>query len=128
MHFPFLPLCVPRSAVPASLLVPLHYWDCAYTVDSATAENQWLHLPLITQLKKDCRSIFPVAEYGYTTIPTYPSGQIGFMVCSKDPNADVKTPLRKWTKEEEDAKCRYYSSEIHKASFVLPKFAEKALE
>ncbi|KAJ3462844.1 hypothetical protein MRS44_007630 [Fusarium solani] len=96
--------------------------------DSATAENQWLHLPLITQLKKDCRSIFPVAEYAYTTIPTYPSGQIGFMVCSKDPNADVKTPLRQWTKEEEDEKCRYYSSEIHKASFVLPKFAEKALE
>ena len=102
--------------------------DYAYTVDSATAENQWLHLPLITQLKKDCRSIFPVAEYAYTTIPTYPSGQIGFMVCSKDPNANVKTPLRQWSKEEEDEKCRYYSSEIHKASFVLPKFAEKALE
>ncbi|KAJ4142328.1 putrescine aminopropyltransferase [Fusarium falciforme] len=97
-------------------------------VISTQAENQWLHLPLITQLKKDCRSIFPVAEYAYTTIPTYPSGQIGFMVCSKDPNADVKTPLRQWTKEEEDEKCRYYSSEIHKASFVLPKFAEKALE
>ncbi|RSL70820.1 Spermidine synthase [Fusarium duplospermum] len=97
-------------------------------ISTQGSENQWLHLPLITQLKKDCRSIFPVAEYAYTTIPTYPSGQIGFMVCSKDPNADVKTPLRQWTKEEEDAKCRYYSSEIHKASFVLPKFAEKALE
>ncbi|UPL01094.1 hypothetical protein LCI18_012028 [Fusarium solani-melongenae] len=97
-------------------------------ISTQGSENQWLHLPLITQLKKDCRSIFPVAEYAYTTIPTYPSGQIGFMVCSKDPNADVKTPLRQWTKEEEDEKCRYYSSEIHKASFVLPKFAEKALE
>ncbi|KAM5375679.1 hypothetical protein ACJA88_007574 [Fusarium oxysporum] len=31
-------------------------------------------------------------------------------------------------REEEDAKCRYYSAEIHKASFVLPKFAQKALE
>src|SRR5690349_13954236 len=44
------------------------------------AENQWLHLPLITQLKKDCGDVFPVAEYAYTTIPSYPSGQIGFMV------------------------------------------------
>ncbi|KAK2934586.1 hypothetical protein FoTM2_005833 [Fusarium oxysporum f. sp. vasinfectum] len=92
------------------------------------SESPWLHLPLITRLKKDCQAIFPVAEYAYTTIPTYPSGQIGFMVCSKDPKADVKTPLRSWTKEEEDAKCRYYSAEIHKASFVLPKFAQKALE
>ncbi|RGP62260.1 spermidine synthase [Fusarium longipes] len=92
------------------------------------SESPWLHLPLIARLKKDCGAIFPVAEYAYTTIPTYPSGQIGFMVCSKDPKADVKNPIRSWTKEEEDAKLRYYSSEIHKASFVLPKFAAKALE
>lgn len=93
-----------------------------------TAENQWLHLPLITKLKKDCKEVFPVAEYAYTTIPTYPSGQIGFMVCSKDPNANVKVPLRSWSQEEEEKLCRYYNSEIHKASFILPTFAKKALE
>ena len=93
-----------------------------------TAENQWLHLPLITQLKKDCKEIFPVAEYAYTTIPTYPSGQIGFMVCSKDANSNVKVPLRSWTAEEEAEKCRYYNAEIHKASFILPTFAKKALQ
>ncbi|WXC57718.1 putrescine aminopropyltransferase [Fusarium graminearum] len=97
-------------------------------VITTQAESPWLHLPLIARLKKDCGAIFPVAEYAYTTIPTYPSGQIGFMVCSKDPKADVKNPIRSWTKEEEDEKLRYYSSEIHKASFVLPKFAAKALE
>lgn len=93
-----------------------------------TAENQWLHLPLITQLKKDCKEIFPVAEYAYTTIPTYPSGQIGFMICCKDATRDVKTPLRSWTEEEEMEKCRYYSADIHKASFILPNFAKKALQ
>jgi spermidine synthase len=92
------------------------------------AENQWLHLPLIAQLKKDCREIFPVAEYAYTTIPTYPSGQIGFMVCTKDANRNVRVPVRSWTKEEERKLCRYYNSEIHKASFVLPTFAEEALQ
>ncbi len=84
-------------------------------------------MPLIKELKKDCKEVFPVAEYAYTTIPTYPSGQIGFMVCSKDPNANVKVPLRQWTPEEEDRLCRYYSAEIHKASFILPGFAAKAL-
>jgi spermidine synthase len=92
------------------------------------AENQWLHLPLITRLKKDCREVFPVAEYAYTTIPTYPSGQIGFMICTKDASRDVKVPLRSWTPEEEAEKCRYYNAEIHKASFILPNFAKKALE
>ncbi|KAI9172449.1 putative spermidine synthase [Paramyrothecium foliicola] len=96
--------------------------------DYFIAENQWLHLSLITRLKKDCKEVFPVAEYAYTTIPTYPSGQIGFMVCCKDPNRDVKVPVRSWTPEEEEAKCRYYNAEIHKASFILPTFAKKALQ
>ncbi|KAM7193804.1 Spermidine/spermine synthase [Rhypophila sp. PSN 637] len=97
-------------------------------VITTQAENQWLHLPLITKLKKDCGEIFPVAEYAYTTIPTYPSGQIGFMVCSKDPNANVKVPLRKWSAKEEVKLCRYYNAEIHKASFILPTFAAEALK
>jgi spermidine synthase len=97
-------------------------------VITTQAENQWLHLPLITKLKKDCKQIFPVAEYAYTTIPTYPSGQIGFMVCSKDANANVKVPLRSWSREEEVKLCRYYNSEIHKASFILPTFAQEALK
>merc|ERR1712169_104749 len=97
-------------------------------VISTQAENQWLHLPLITRLKKDCKEVFPVAEYAYTTIPTYPSGQIGFMICCKDASRDVKVPLRSWTPEEEAEKCRYYNAEIHKASFILPTFAKKALQ
>ena len=68
-----------------------------------------------------------MAEYAYTTIPTYPSGQIGFMVCSKDPNADLRTPLRSWPREEEDKLCRYYNQDIHRASFILPTFARSAL-
>jgi hypothetical protein len=92
-----------------------------------TAENQWLHLPLITKLKKDCKEVFPTVEYAYTTIPTYPSGQIGFMVCCKDANRDVTKPLRNWTPEEEDKINRYYNADIHKASFILPTFARAAL-
>ena len=91
------------------------------------AENPWLHLKLIVDLKKSCKEVFPVAEYGWTTIPTYPSGQIGFMVCTKDGSRDVKKPLRSFSPEEEDKLCKYYSSKIHEAAFVLPKFAEKAL-
>lgn len=91
------------------------------------AENQWLHLKLITQLKKDCKQVFPTVEYAYTTIPTYPSGQIGFMVCSKDASVDLKNPLRSFSAEQEEKELKYYNADIHKASFVLPTFARAAL-
>ncbi|KAI9035384.1 spermidine synthase [Aspergillus affinis] len=91
------------------------------------AENQWLHLSLISNLRKACKEVFPVAEYAYTTIPTYPSGQIGFMVCCKDANRNVREPSRTWSREEEERLCRYYNQDIHRASFVLPNFARKAL-
>ncbi|EKG13563.1 Spermine synthase [Macrophomina phaseolina MS6] len=96
-------------------------------VITTQAENQWLHMPLIAKLMKDCKEVFPTVEYAYTTIPTYPSGQIGFMVCCKDGNRDVKKPVRSWSTEEEEKLCKYYSKEIHEASFVLPNFARKAL-
>lgn len=50
------------------------------------------------------------------------------MVCCKDANRNVKVPVRSWTPEEEEKLCRYYNSEIHKASFILPTFAAKALQ
>lgn len=36
-------------------------------------------------MRQFCKSLFPVVDYAYCTIPTYPSGQIGFMLCSKNP-------------------------------------------
>lgn len=97
-------------------------------VISTQAESMWIHLPIIKDLKKACGSIFPVTEYAYTTIPTYPTGQIGFMVCSKDKNANVKKPLREVTEEEEAKLYKYYNKRIHEASFVLPTWVEKELQ
>ncbi|ESX02214.1 hypothetical protein KL918_003758 [Ogataea parapolymorpha] len=97
-------------------------------VISTQAESIWLHLNIIKELKKTCKDVFPVAEYAYCTIPTYPSGQIGFMVCSKDPKVDVTKPLRSVDEETERKLYKYYSSDIHKAAFVLPNFAREALQ
>src|SRR5882762_1288372 len=83
---------------------------------STQAECLWLHLPLIRELRLTTRDIFPVAEYAFTTIPTYPSGQIGFIVCSKEQGRDMKTSLRKVPD------TKYYNEPIHKAAFVLPEF------
>lgn len=88
---------------------------------STQGECLWLHLPLIKELREMTSKLFPVAEYAYTTIPTYPSGQIGFIVCSKDQGRNLKVPLRKVEG------TRYYNEDIHKAAFVLPEFGRAQL-
>jgi hypothetical protein len=42
----------------------------------------------------------------FTTIPTYPSGQIGFVCCSLDANRSVSTPLRPVPD------CKYYNKRV----------------
>ncbi|KAG1780942.1 Saccharopine dehydrogenase-domain-containing protein [Suillus placidus] len=91
---------------------------------STQAESQWLHISLIGNLLKSTRELFIVSQYAFTTIPTYPSGQIGFMVCSKEQGRDlrVSVPARKVTN------TRYYNENVHRAAFVLPQFAQSFLE
>jgi len=57
-------------------------------------ECMWLHLDLIGEVLKHCKEVFPSVDYAFTTIPTYPSGQIGFLVCSTTPNAVLRVPAR----------------------------------
>lgn len=97
-------------------------------VISTQGESMWLHLDVIKNVRNACLDVFPKVEYAYTTIPTYPSGQIGFMVCCKDPESNLAKPLRKWTPEEERKLNRYYNARIHEAAFVLPNWVEQALK
>ncbi|KAB0341287.1 hypothetical protein FD754_018213 [Muntiacus muntjak] len=91
-------------------------------------ECQWLHLDLIKEMRHFCKSLFPVVDYAYCTIPTYPSGQIGFMLCSKNPSTNFREPLQPlMQKQVEEMKLKYYNSDVHRAAFILPEFARKAL-
>lgn len=89
---------------------------------STQGECLWLHLKLIKELRDTTRSLFAASEYAYTTIPTYPSGQIGFIVCAKSPGRDLRTPVR----EVKDTK--YYNAALHSSAFNLPEFARAILE
>jgi spermidine synthase len=89
---------------------------------STQGECLWLHLPLIKTTNTMVKEIFPVVEYAFTTIPTYPSGQIGFCLATKDANRDLRTPVRKVSG------TKYYNEEVHKAAFALPEFGKRILE
>lgn len=85
-------------------------------------------MPLIKTVLELCRSLFPTVSYGYTTIPTYPSGQIGFVLCSKNKETKFDNPVTEFTEDQlEKLQLGYYTAEVHRAAFVLPQFAKKAL-
>ncbi len=90
-------------------------------------ECPWLHLDLIKKVLKASRELYPTVAYAVASVPTYPSGQIGFIVCSKT-ERDLTRPVRRLTREEEDTLFRYYTADLHSAAFVLPNFARKAVE
>lgn len=101
------------------------------------AESLWLHLDIIKALAGMCSEVFAggSVSYGFTTIPTYPSGQIGMMLCSKA-KADGSAPLDPRVARQpvpgpvpalEVGPLQYYNAGAHAAAFALPQFAVEAL-
>jgi spermidine synthase len=100
------------------------------------AESLWYHMGIIKELAAMCAGVFGAegsVQYAFTTIPTYPSGQIGFMICTKGggeggPRADPREARRPPPAAPADAPLKYYSAEVHRAAFTLPAFARDALK
>jgi len=95
---------------------------CPGGIVCTQAECQWLHLDLIKNLMDFSKPLFNHVNYAYTCIPSYPCGQIGFLLGSMREN-DCKVPLRRL----DGAILNYYSEEIHRSAFVLPEFARRKL-
>uniref|UniRef100_A0A915KXW6 Spermidine synthase n=1 Tax=Romanomermis culicivorax TaxID=13658 RepID=A0A915KXW6_ROMCU len=95
---------------------------------ASQAESIWLHLDMIKRLVKFCRKIFPSVGYAYSSVPTYPSGVIGYLICSKIKDCKLEEPKVEIDgKKAVDMNMRFYNAQIHRASFVLPQFAAKVL-
>lgn len=116
---------------PASVLFETPFYDAMFRslrdggIICTQGESIWLHLDLIRPLIGAISKFFTTVEYAYTTIPTYPSGQIGFIIAGKK-RGSCKEPSRSWSEDQSNS-MRYYTPEMHKASFVLPKFAQDAI-
>ena len=72
--------------MPYSFLNVLYLIILVYTfvIFMITGECLWFTLDLIKNVLHECRELFPSTGYAYTTIPTYPCGQIGFVLASKN--------------------------------------------
>lgn len=92
-----------------------------------SSENVWLNMPYLQQLLRKARSVFGNVRYCQCYMPSYTLGQLGFVVATNDIDLDLSVPHRTMDSVTESA-CRYYSKSVHTASFVLPKWAQEALQ
>lgn len=120
---------------PATCLFQKPYYEALYEslrsggIICCQAESYWFDLSFIKDLYSICKAIFKSVAYGTTSVPSYPSGQIGFLLCSKEKSIDFTQPIHQFTQNEcQSMNLRYYSSEIHRSAFRLPAFVQKELD
>ncbi len=112
---------------PAEVLFQREFYEAmfqALTDDGIVvtqAESFFYDEKLIKSLFSFIKEIYPIGEYYYTLVPTYPSGVIGFTFCSKK-----YYPLNDFNQAEalELNDLKYYNPAIHKAAFCLPTFVQ----
>lgn len=89
----------------------------------AQTDNPWFTPELITNVQRDVKEIFPITRLYLANIPTYPSGLWTFTIGSKKFD-----PLEVEDSRFFDIDTKYYTKEIHKAAFVLPKFVSDLIK
>jgi len=90
-------------------------------------ENMWIHFDLIRDLVACCKDIFGHAEYATTSVPSYPCGQIGFIVARKGKdNQSCSVPVRRPTPSFQN-ELMWYNPRMHQAAFVLPQCVHQEL-
>ncbi|XP_059474052.1 spermidine synthase [Neocloeon triangulifer] len=91
-------------------------------------ETVWTSLDLVYNMVNHCSKHFPNVSYAFTSVPTYPTGQIGFVLGSLDQDVNFTIPATVFTDEEKDKfELKYYNENVHRAAFALPTFVQKRL-
>jgi spermidine synthase len=117
---------------PASVLFETPFYNAMYAslreggIVCTQGECTWLHLHLIRPLMDAIRTTYSTVEYAYTSLPTYPCGQIGFIIATKGRETGCRVPCRKLD-DAVQQQLRCYTPELHQAAFCLPAFAQRAI-
>lgn len=90
-------------------------------VVASQSESFFLYPDIVKRLYGFTHELFAYNGYAFIAVPTYPAGSIGVCLASK--KHPVQQPIRALS-EDLQARLRYYTPEIHKAAFALPKFTQ----
>lgn len=89
-------------------------------VVASQGECMWLHAEMMRELINHAKTLFKDVGYLSISIPTYPCGQIGALLCCKGKTRALKPrPC--------DLELMYYDEAVHLAAGTLPRFARRAL-
>ncbi|MDX8291185.1 polyamine aminopropyltransferase [Metabacillus indicus] len=89
----------------------------------AQTDNPWFKSDLIKNVMNDAGEVFPITRLYTCNIPTYPSGMWTFTLGSKKYD-----PLEVTVENIREMDTKYYTPELHHASFVLPKFVKQLID
>lgn len=87
---------------------------------SELTESPFTDRDLMTQAVNEMKKIFPIVKLYWGVVPTYPSGMWTYGIASMKDNPEIINREVKNTK--------YYTSEIHKSSFILPPFLNEIIK
>jgi len=87
----------------------------------AQTESPTFNAELLHTVNSHLHGLFPIVKTYLSVVPTYIGGFWTFTLASKQYNP--LTPSRSFL----DFETRYYTTEIHQAAFVLPKFVEEII-
>lgn len=103
-------------------------------------ESMFIHFDLVRDLVACCADMFATSEYATTSVPSYPCGQVGFILARKGGSAgggEGGTFRRRTTRTrgcsvpvrippfQQDLK--WYNSQMHRAAFALPQYVKMEL-
>jgi spermidine synthase len=116
---------------PAESLFEPEFYEAMHTalksdgIICTQAESLWIHFELIKDLVGCCANIFQYCEYATTNVPSYPCGQIGFVLARKGESRSCRYPVRKLSFQKD---LKFYSPQMHQAAFALPRYVEDELK
>ncbi|NLS44898.1 MAG: polyamine aminopropyltransferase [Firmicutes bacterium] len=87
----------------------------------AQTESPFYYKDLLSRVSRVLKKIFPIVRTYVTVMPTYPGALWTFTLASKkyDPVKNVR---------QVDLETKFYTTELHKASFVLPKMVKDIVD
>ncbi|VDN60809.1 unnamed protein product [Dracunculus medinensis] len=119
-HFPISFYAI--NSVPTYASALMGYLLCSKEV----CECIWLHAKLIKEMLQFISTVYASIYYACSFMPTYPCGAMGYFVASKEVLRDIRIPAREISDEQvKKMKLKYYNSNVHRASFVLPQFIKE---
>jgi spermidine synthase len=95
-------------------------------IAATQSESFYYHGDIVERLTGYAKKLFAIPGYYFTVVPTYPSGIIGFTLCSKKYH-----PFRDYREERVaplQPGLQYYNPAIHRAAFALPSFIKDRIK